>query len=130
MVKIKVVHLAGNGRLQFSRHPFTHWSFSFYDEPQVEFEVYSSLGLHIPRFNTIIISQLRGMLKRKHTLPYFKLRGPPLIYTTSHLTSHFTNNEDEGYSVPPGRLTGSVVKCSRLQVLTLTLLCCVVKYLP
>ncbi|KAG0726676.1 PDZ domain-containing protein 8 [Chionoecetes opilio] len=109
MVKIKVVHLSGNGRLQFSRHPFTHWSFSFYDEPQVEFEVYSSLGLHIPRFNSIIVSQLRGILKRKHTLPYFKLRGPPLI------RRHNQQANEEGCSVPPGRLTGSVVKCTRLQ---------------
>ncbi|KAG7169249.1 PDZ domain-containing protein 8-like isoform X3 [Homarus americanus] len=109
MVKIKVVHLSGNGRLQFSRHPFTHWSFSFYEEPQVEFEVYSSLGLHIPRFNSIIISQLRGILKRKHTLPYFKFRGPPLI---KRLTQPIN---EEGCSVPSGRLTGSIVKCTRLQ---------------
>ncbi|KAK8749496.1 hypothetical protein OTU49_015396 [Cherax quadricarinatus] len=109
MVKIKVVHLSGNGRLQFSRHPFTHWNFSFYEEPQVEFEVYSSLGLHIPRFNSIIISQLRGILKRKHTLPYFKLRGPPLIKRIIHPIN------EEGCSVPSGRLTGSIVKCTRLQ---------------
>ncbi|XP_047495442.1 PDZ domain-containing protein 8-like isoform X3 [Penaeus chinensis] len=109
MVKIKVVHLSGNGRLQFSRHPFTHWSFSFFEEPQVEFEVYSSLGLHIPRFNSIITSQLKGILKRKHTLPYFKLRGPPLIKRPLQPTN------EEGCSVPPGRLTGAVVKCSRLQ---------------
>ncbi|KAK7073148.1 hypothetical protein SK128_011365 [Halocaridina rubra] len=109
MVKIKVVHLAGNGRLQFSRYPFTHWSFSFYEEPQVEFEVYSSLGLHIPRFNAIITSQLRGVLKRKHTLPYFKLRGPPLIKRQVHPVN------EEGCSVPPGRLTGEIVKCTRLQ---------------
>ncbi|XP_069191633.1 PDZ domain-containing protein 8-like isoform X1 [Procambarus clarkii] len=109
MVKIKVVHLSGNGRLQFSRHPFTHWSFSFYEEPQVEFEVYSSLGLHIPRFNSIIISQLRGILKRKHTLPYFKLRGPPLIKRVINPIN------EEGCSVPSGRLTGSIVKCTRLQ---------------
>ncbi|XP_064104198.1 PDZ domain-containing protein 8-like [Macrobrachium nipponense] len=103
MVKIKVVQLSGNGRLQFSRYPFTHWSFSFYEEPRVEFEVYSSLGLHIPRFNAIIISQLRGVLKRKHTLPYFKLRGPPLIKRPLHPAN------EEGCSVPPGRLTGEVV---------------------
>ncbi|XP_042893384.1 PDZ domain-containing protein 8-like [Penaeus japonicus] len=109
MVKIKVVHLSGNGRLQFSRHPFTHWSFSFFEEPQVEFEVYSSLGLNIPRFNSIITSQLRGILKRKHTLPYFKLRGPPLIKRPLQPTN------EEGCSVPPGRLTGAVIKCSRLQ---------------
>ncbi|KAK8407605.1 hypothetical protein O3P69_002273 [Scylla paramamosain] len=109
MVKIKVVHLSGNGRLQFSRHPFTHWSFSFYDEPQVEFEVHSSLGLHIPRFNSVIVSQLRGILKRKHTLPYFKLRGAPLI------RRHNQQINEEGCSVPPGRLTGSIVKCTRLQ---------------
>ncbi|XP_066937776.1 PDZ domain-containing protein 8 isoform X2 [Macrobrachium rosenbergii] len=109
MVKIKVVQLSGNGRLQFSRYPFTHWSFSFYEEPRVEFEVYSSLGLHIPRFNAIIISQLRGVLKRKHTLPYFKLRGPPLVKRPLHPAN------EEGCSVPPGRLTGEVVKCTRLQ---------------
>ncbi|XP_071530417.1 uncharacterized protein Pdzd8 [Panulirus ornatus] len=109
MVKIKVVHLSGNGRLQFSRHPFTHWSFSFYEEPQVEFEVYSSLGLHIPRFNSIIVSQLRGILKRKHTLPYFKLRGPPLVKRQTQAIN------EEGCSVPSGRLTGSIVKCTRLQ---------------
>lgn len=74
--------------------------------------MYSSLGLHIPRFNSIITSQLRGILKRKHTLPYFKLRGPPLIKRPLQPTN------EEGCSVPPGRLTGAVVKCSRLQVRT------------
>lgn len=80
---------------------------------KVEFEVYSSLGLHIPRFNSIIISQLRGILKRKHTLPYFKLRGPPLIKRPPLASQP---SHEEGCSVPPGRLTGSLVKCSRLQV--------------
>ena len=77
---------------------------------KVEFEVQSSLGLHIPRFNSVIVSQLRGILKRKHTLPYFKLRGAPLIKRHNH------HSNEEGCSVPPGRLTGSIVKCSRLQV--------------
>lgn len=77
---------------------------------KVEFEVHSSLGLHVPRFNSIIVSQLRGILKRKHTLPYFKLRGAPLI------RRHNQQINEDGCSVPPGRLTGSIVKCSRLQV--------------
>ena len=28
---VKLAHLAGRGRLQFSRQPCTHWSFAFYE---------------------------------------------------------------------------------------------------
>ncbi|CAL4067440.1 unnamed protein product [Meganyctiphanes norvegica] len=109
-VTIKVVSLSGKARLQFSRYPFSHWSFSFYEEPEVKFEVKSNLlGRHIPRFANIIVSQLRSMLKRKHTLPYYKLRAIPLI------KRHLSASAEEGCSVPPGRLTVQIVKCSRLQ---------------
>lgn len=110
MVTIKVINLSGKARLQFSRYPFTHWSFSFYEEPEANFEVKSNLlGRHIPRFSNIIVSRLRSMLKRKHTLPYFKLRAAPLIKRDQSALP------EEGGSVPPGRLTAQIIKCSRLQ---------------
>ncbi|XP_076061177.1 PDZ domain containing 8 isoform X4 [Oratosquilla oratoria] len=108
-ITIKVAHLSGYGRLQFTRHPFTHWSFSFYQEPVVTFDISSKIqGLHIPRLTSFIATQLRSILKRKHTLPYYKLRAAPLI-------KRITFHEEEGGVVPPGKLEISVVKFTRLQ---------------
>ena len=43
------------------------------------FDVESSvLGRHIPRFKTIIANQLKSVLRKRHTLPYYKLRSRPL----------------------------------------------------
>ena len=78
---------------------------------QVVFEVESTvLGHHFPRFRSIIINQLKNLLRKKHTLPYFKLRGPPLIKHSKVLSSR------DDLAVPPGHLMVTLVKCSRLQV--------------
>ena len=46
---------------------------------QSDFEIDSSvLGRHIPKFRSIMASQIRAVLRRKHTLPYYKMRTKPL----------------------------------------------------
>jgi hypothetical protein len=44
-VHVKIVSLKGKARLQFTRHPFTHWSFSFIEvnDPIVYLGVISKL---------------------------------------------------------------------------------------
>ncbi|KAB7496489.1 PDZ domain-containing protein 8, partial [Armadillidium nasatum] len=184
----KVVRLCGKGCLELSRYPFTHWSFSFYEEPEVlcngaglteipkdlpaevedlsfsrnelssltkemflpwrrlktlnldsnkirgldsfifrglpnlnelniqsEFDVESSvLGRQIPRFKAIIINQLRNLIKRKHTLPYYKLRFAPLIKRTlKPYTCNAYIKEDP--VLIEGKLQVRAMKFSRLQ---------------
>ncbi|KAB7498748.1 PDZ domain-containing protein 8 [Armadillidium nasatum] len=115
VVKIKVVRLCGKGCLELSRYPFTHWSFSFYEEPESEFDVESSvLGRQIPRFKAIIINQLRNLIKRKHTLPYYKLRFAPLIKRTLKPDTCNAYTKEDPVLIE-GRLQVRAMKLSRLQ---------------
>ena len=55
-----VNHLSGQARLQFTRHPYTHWSFSFYDDPVLELQVESQFqGRPLPQITSIIVSQVK-----------------------------------------------------------------------
>ena len=58
-VCVKVNHVYGRGRLQFSRLPFTHWSFTFLQEPQLELEVTSRFeGRSLNRLSTFLEAQV------------------------------------------------------------------------
>lgn len=78
---VKMRRVAGRLRLRFSRFPFTHWSFSFLEDPLVDFEVKSQFeGRPLPQLTSIIVNQLKRVIKKKHTLPNYKIRfekGPP-----------------------------------------------------
>lgn len=79
-VHIKIVSITGKARLQFTRHPFTHWNFAFIDEPQIEFDASSHFdGRQIPQLTQLILNQLRRAVRRKHTLPNYKCRYKPFF---------------------------------------------------
>ena len=58
-LSVKVTKLQGVARLQFNRIPYTHWSFTFVDDPIIEFEVDSHFeGRSIPQITSLIINQV------------------------------------------------------------------------
>ena len=72
---VKMRRVVGRLRLQFTRMPFSHWSFSFLEDPLVDFEVKSQFeGRPLPQLTSIIVNQLKRVIKRKHTLPNYKIR--------------------------------------------------------
>lgn len=73
--------ISGKARLQFTRVPYTHWSLSFYSDPILELEVQSQFqGRQLqPQIISLITSQIRRAVKRKHTLPRYKMRYKPFF---------------------------------------------------
>lgn len=83
---VKMRRVAGRLRLRFSRLPFTHWSFAFVEDPLVDFEVKSQFeGRPLPQLTSIIVNQLKRVIKKKHTLPNYKIRSftLPLLFFLS-----------------------------------------------
>ncbi len=77
---LKIAHLKGKARLQFTRHPFTHWSFSFINDPDIKFAASSYFeGKQMPHLTTLLLNQLRRSIKRKHTFPNYKCRFKPFF---------------------------------------------------
>jgi len=92
---VKMTRVAGRLRLQLTRTPFSHWSFSFLEDPLVDFEVQSQFeGRPLPQLTSIIVNQLKRVIKKKHTLPNYKIRyvsmeqGPCFV----HKVNCFSNN--------------------------------------
>ncbi|KAF7253423.1 PDZ domain-containing protein 8 [Varanus komodoensis] len=72
----KISRVVGRLRLVFTRLPFTHWSFTFVDEPVIDLEVKSQFeGRPLPQLTSIIVSQFKKVIRRKHTLPHYKIRS-------------------------------------------------------
>lgn len=72
---VKMKRVVGRLRLQFTRVPFSHWSFSFSEDPLVDFEVKSQFeGRPLPQLTSFIVNQLKRVIKKKHTLPNYKIR--------------------------------------------------------
>ncbi|XP_048863619.1 PDZ domain-containing protein 8 [Brienomyrus brachyistius] len=118
---VKMTRVAGRLKLQFTRMPFTHWSFSFLEEPLIDFEVKSQFeGRPLPQLTSIIVNQLKRVIKKKHTLPNYKIRykpffpfqvQPPLAAACDLDLSVHDNHLVEG------RLRVTLVECSRLFIL-------------
>lgn len=77
-----VKHVSGLARLQFTRKPYTHWSLCFLGEPKVEFDVETQFQGRQMQSNvtSIISNQIRKAIRRKHTLPNYKLRYKPFFH--------------------------------------------------
>ena len=59
-VCVRVNRVFGRGRLQFSRVPYTHWSFAFLQEPQLELEVTSRFeGLSLTQLSLFLEGQVK-----------------------------------------------------------------------
>uniref|UniRef100_A0A673BE18 PDZ domain containing 8 n=1 Tax=Sphaeramia orbicularis TaxID=375764 RepID=A0A673BE18_9TELE len=119
---VKMRRVEGRLRLQFTRVPFSHWSFSFLEDPLVDFEVKSQFeGRPLPQLTSIIVNQLKRVIKKKHTLPNYKIRykpffpfqvQPPLGSTDLDLDLCVQDSR-----LGEGRLRVGLIQCSRLFIL-------------
>jgi len=78
---ILVKQLTGKARLQFTRKPFTHWSLSFLTEPLIDLPIESQIQGRQMQSNltSLISSAVKKAIRRKHTLPNYKLRFKPFF---------------------------------------------------
>ncbi|EDO37885.1 predicted protein [Nematostella vectensis] len=111
---VKMVYLKGQGRIRFQQSPCTHWSFSFYEEPELEFEAESHFeGKTIPQLTSLIVNHLRRSVYKKHTLPSYKIRYAPFFRPNKPQDEqqeiHLHNS-----LLTVGKLAVEVVGCSRL----------------
>ncbi|XP_062714468.1 PDZ domain-containing protein 8 [Aedes albopictus] len=112
-LSVKVKQVSGIARLQFTRRPYTHWSLSFVGDPTVDLEVQSQFQGRQMQSNvtSLISNQIRKAIRRKHTLPNYKLRYKP-----------FFNRVEEDYDLneitPNGSLEVIVEEISRLNAPT------------
>lgn len=76
-----VKQLTGKARLQFTRKPFTHWSISFVNEPLVDLAIESQIQGRQMQSNvtSLISTAVKKAIRRKHTLPNYKLRFKPFF---------------------------------------------------
>ncbi|XP_011295294.2 PDZ domain-containing protein 8 [Musca domestica] len=107
---LKVKQLSGLARLQFTRNPYTHWSLSFLGDPELDLAIESRYQGRQMQSNitSLISNQIRKAVRRKHTLPNYKLRYKPFF--------HKTPEEDvgEGDIQPNGMLEVKISEISRL----------------
>ncbi|XP_053950315.1 PDZ domain-containing protein 8 [Anastrepha ludens] len=105
-----VKQLSGLARLQFTRDPYTHWSLSFLGDPELDLAIESKYQGRQMQSNitSLISNQIRKAVRRKHTLPNYKLRYKPFF--------HKTPEEDagDGDIQPNGTLEVKVSEISRL----------------
>ncbi|XP_045460736.1 PDZ domain-containing protein 8 isoform X1 [Harmonia axyridis] len=115
-LSIKVKKICGLVRLQFTRIPYTHWSFSFYSDPLIELAVESHFqGRQLQsNITNLIVNQIKKAIKRKHTLPNYKIRYKPFFVKTDPSQLDL----DDGEIVPQGQLEVNCVEISRLAIPT------------
>lgn len=111
-LSIKVKRVNGLVRLQFTRNPYTHWSFSFYTDPLLDLAVESHFqGRQLQsNITNLIVHQIKKAIKRKHTLPNYKIRYKPFFQKTD--PSQLDTEESE--IVPQGQLEINCAEISRL----------------
>lgn len=118
---VKMTRVVGRLKLQFTRMPFSHWSFSFLEDPLIDFEVKSQFeGRPLPQLTSIIVNQLKRVIKKKHTLPNYKIRYKPFF--PFQVQPPLGSACDLDFSVQDaklveGRLRVSLIECSRLFIL-------------
>lgn len=80
-LSLRVKQLTGKARLQFTRKPFTHWSISFVQEPLLDLAIESQIQGRQMQSNltSLISSAVKKAIRRKHTLPNYKLRFKPFF---------------------------------------------------
>lgn len=77
--------MAGLARLHFTRKPYTHWSLCFVGDPVIELDIETQFqGRQWSQSNvtSLISNQIRKAIRRKHTLPNYKLRYKPFFHKT------------------------------------------------
>uniref|UniRef100_A0A3B4VHH7 PDZ domain containing 8 n=1 Tax=Seriola dumerili TaxID=41447 RepID=A0A3B4VHH7_SERDU len=118
---VKMRRVVGRLRLQFTRMPFSHWSFSFLEDPLVDFEVKSQFeGRPLPQLTSIIVNQLKRVIKKKHTLPNYKIRYKPFFpFQVQPLLGSACDLDlsVQDSRLVEGRLKVTLIECSRLFIL-------------
>ncbi|KAK9541993.1 hypothetical protein VZT92_001997 [Zoarces viviparus] len=118
---VKMRRVVGRLRLQFTRMPFSHWSFSFLEDPLVDFEVKSQFeGRPLPQLTSIIVNQLKRVIKKKHTLPNYKIRYKPFFpFQVQPLLGSACDLDlsIQDSRLVEGRLKVTLNECSRLFIL-------------
>ncbi|XP_059677031.1 PDZ domain-containing protein 8 isoform X1 [Gavia stellata] len=114
---VKISRVMGKLKLVFTRLPFTHWSFSFMDDPVILFEVKSQFeGRPMPQLTSIIVNQFKKVIKRKHTLPNYKIRFKP-FFPFQVLPPDEYEDRDlciQDVLLTEGRLKVTLIECTRL----------------
>ncbi|NWI93884.1 PDZD8 protein, partial [Pitta sordida] len=114
---VKISRVMGKLKLVFTRLPFTHWFFSFMDDPVVLFEVKSQFeGRPMPQLTSIIVNQFKKVIKRKHTLPNYKIRFKP-FFPFQVLPPDEYEDRDlcvQDVLLTEGRLKVTLIECTRL----------------
>nr|XP_012146235.1 PREDICTED: PDZ domain-containing protein 8 isoform X2 [Megachile rotundata] len=113
---LQVKRVSGRARLQFTRVPYTHWSLSFYSDPILELEVQSQFqGRQLqPQIISLITGQIRRAVRRKHTLPRYKLRYKPFFRRLNDEAVDLS--EVANMQLIPGYLEVSLLEVSRLNL--------------
>uniref|UniRef100_A0A250Y6W9 PDZ domain containing 8 n=1 Tax=Castor canadensis TaxID=51338 RepID=A0A250Y6W9_CASCN len=116
---VKLSRVVGRLRFVFTRVPFTHWFFSFVEDPLIDFEVRSQFeGRPMPQLTSIIVNQLKKIIKRKHTLPSYKIRFKPFF--PYQILQGFEEDEEhihiQQWALTEGRLKVTLLECSRLLI--------------
>ncbi|XP_075830664.1 PDZ domain-containing protein 8 [Microtus pennsylvanicus] len=114
---VKLSRVVGRLRFVLTRVPFTHWFFSFVEDPLIDFEVRSQFeGRPMPQLTSIIVNQLKKIIKRKHTLPSYKIRFKPFF--PYQALQGFEEDEElihiQQWALTEGRLKVTLLECSRL----------------
>lgn len=100
--------VSGIMRLEFTRKPYTHWSLSFVGDPDIELGIESQFQGRQMQSNvtSLISNQIRKAIRRKHTLPNYKLRYKPFF--------HRTDEEEVSDVIPEGTLEVHLLQAARL----------------
>ncbi|KAM6956448.1 PDZ domain-containing protein 8 [Aplochiton taeniatus] len=118
---VKMTRVVGRLKLQFTRMPFTHWSFTFLEDPLIDFEVKSQFeGRPLPQLTSIIVNQLKRVVKKKHTLPNYKIRYKPFFPFQVQPPLGAACDLDlsvQDATLVEGRLRVTLIECSRLFIL-------------
>jgi hypothetical protein len=111
----------GQGWLCFTRHPHTHFWFSFTKDPHLELDVTSRFeGRNLPRLSNFIESQLRRWVKKHHTNPFHKERFKPIFRKYKH-HNQLQDIYHHSQLLTLGDLKVEVVECTRLTLVDLAI---------
>ncbi|NWU13310.1 PDZD8 protein, partial [Cephalopterus ornatus] len=114
---VKISRVMGKLKLVFTRLPFTHWFFSFMDDPVILFEVKSQFeGRPMPQLTSIIVNQFKKVIKRKHTLPNYKIRFKPFFPFQVFPADEYEDRDlcIQDFLLTEGRLKVTLIECTRL----------------
>lgn len=120
---LKVKKLIGKAQIKFIREPYNYWFFAFVEEPQVDFGLSANcLGATLtPYLFGIITNQLRKSIRRKHTLPNFKVRYKPFFdKQTKPSENSWSFNDDLKKKLNEITIHGSILNIIPKQIEKLT----------